>query len=130
MDLNPFPSLMIDEKAFRIVATNICSNAIKYQKADHDLQITVTANLDDSGFTLQILDNGRGIEPQDLNKVFELFRRCGRPDTKGEGVGLTYSKTLVTRMGGSIWCESTVGEGTTFSVNIPIENCKPVSEAA
>lgn len=130
MKLDAIPALMIDEKALRIIATNICSNAIKYQKADRKLQINVSAELDSAGLTLRIQDNGRGIAADDLNKVFELFRRCGRPDTQGEGVGLTYTKTLVARMGGSIWCESVVDEGTTFFVAIPIESCKPISEAA
>jgi len=53
-----------------------------------------------------------------MDKVFALFRRAGRQDVSGEGMGLLYVQTLVRRHGGRIWCESELGVGTTFTFTI------------
>jgi signal transduction histidine kinase len=66
-----------------------------------------------------IRDNGRGIAEEDMPKVFAPFRRIGRQDMPGEGMGLPYVQTLVRRHGGRIWCQSELGVGTTFSFAIP-----------
>jgi signal transduction histidine kinase len=65
-----------------------------------------------------VRDNGRGIAAADIPHVFEPFRRVGQQDVPGEGMGLTYVRTLVRRHGGEITCQSTLGVGTTFSFTI------------
>ena len=65
-----------------------------------------------------VQDNGRGIAADDIPRVFEPFRRVGRQDVPGEGMGLAYVRTLVRRHGGEITCQSTLGVGTTFSFTI------------
>jgi signal transduction histidine kinase len=67
---------------------------------------------------LHVRDNGRGIAEEDMDKVFAPFRRAGKQDVPGEGMGLPYVQTLVRRHGGRIWCESELGVGTTFSFTI------------
>ena len=69
---------------------------------------------------VSIRDNGRGIAARDLERVFELFRRAGNQDRPGEGIGLAHVKALVRRLGGTIGCESTLGEGSVFSVRLPV----------
>ena len=61
-------------------------------------------------------DNGRGIAPQDHERIFELFRRSGAQDQPGEGIGLAHVRALVRRLGGEITVQSELGRGTTFQV--------------
>jgi len=68
---------------------------------------------------IRVRDNGRGIAAEDMDKVFAPFRRAGRQDVPGEGMGLAYVQALVRRHGGRIWCESEPGVGSTFSFTIP-----------
>jgi signal transduction histidine kinase len=68
-----------------------------------------------------VQDNGRGIAAEDMPRVFEPFRRVGKQDVAGEGMGLAYVQALVRRHGGSIGCHSTLGVGTTFSFTIAHE---------
>jgi signal transduction histidine kinase len=81
-------------------------------------KIEIRAERNHAETTFHIRDNGRGIDKKDLHAVFELFRRVGKQDVPGEGMGLAYVQTLVRRHGGQIWCESEVGVGTTFSFTI------------
>ena len=62
-----------------------------------------------------VRDNGRGIDPKDHQRVFELFRRAGALDRPGEGIGLAHVGTLVRRLGGSLTLQSTPGQGSTFA---------------
>ena len=73
----------------------------------------------DDELLIRIRDNGRGIAQEDMDKVFAPFRRAGKQDVPGEGMGLAYAQTLVRRHGGRIWCESEPGVGTTFTFTLP-----------
>ncbi|MCK4693850.1 MAG: ATP-binding protein, partial [Anaerolineales bacterium] len=77
-----------------------------------------TAEHGDDETIFSIHDNGRGIAEEDMPKVFAPFRRIGRQDQPGEGMGLPYVQTMVRRHGGRIWCESELGLGTTFTFTI------------
>ena len=65
------------------------------------------------------MHRSRGIDAKDRGRVFELFRRSGRQDRPGEGIGLAHVRALVRRMGGLISLDSTLGEGSTFKVTLP-----------
>lgn len=67
----------------------------------------------------EVNDNGRGIDPKDRERIFEIFRRSGPQDRPGEGIGLTYVRTLVRRLGGAITVRSDAGRGSTFAVTLP-----------
>ncbi|ABB31898.1 sensor histidine kinase, HAMP domain-containing [Geobacter metallireducens GS-15] len=116
------PEIIIDKMALEQIIGNLLDNAVKYLAPERPGRIEVNAYEEADGTTLRISDNGRGIAPGDMGKVFELFRRGNCPDTVGEGMGLAYVKTLVRRFGGRIECESIPGVGTTFSVFIPIQS--------
>ncbi len=70
---------------------------------------------------IEIADNGRGIAPGDMGRIFEIFRRVGKVDQPGEGVGLAYVRTLVGNLGGEISATSELDEGTIFRVVLPRE---------
>ncbi|WP_404293774.1 ATP-binding protein [Microvirga sp. RSM25] len=67
----------------------------------------------------EIEDNGRGIDPKDFERIFDLFRRSGVQDQQGEGIGLAHVRALVRRLGGTISVSSRLGEGSIFTVVLP-----------
>ena len=64
-------------------------------------------------------DNGRGIDPADYQRIFELFRRAGVQDRPGEGIGLAHVRALVRRIGGTLSVKSELGQGSIFTVTLP-----------
>ncbi len=68
---------------------------------------------------IDIADNGRGIDPRDHDRIFDLFRRSGTQDQPGEGIGLAHVRALAYRLGGLIDCRSALGEGATFTLTLP-----------
>ncbi|MFG1286693.1 sensor histidine kinase [Xanthobacter versatilis] len=113
------PVIHSDRLALEQIFTNLLDNALKYRREGVPGLIEVSA-VDTPGFiTFTVKDNGRGIDPKDRGRVFELFRRSGRQDRPGEGIGLAHVRALVRRMGGLISLDSTLGEGSTFKVTLP-----------
>ena len=94
------------------------SNAVLYLDPGRPGEIEVIAQRDSDEMTFRVRDNGCGIAEEDMDKVFAPFRRAGKQDVPGEGMGLPYVQTLVRRHGGRIWCESEPGVGTTFSFTL------------
>lgn len=113
------PGLMSDRLAVEQVFSNLVDNALKYLQPGRAGQIAVSATSDRRTVTINVRDNGRGIAEQDLERVFELFRRAGRQDRPGEGIGLANVRALVRRLGGDITVTSRLGEGSEFRVQLP-----------
>lgn len=113
------PTIQSDRLALEQIFTNLLDNAFKYRRDEVPLRVEVSA-VETPGFvTFIVEDNGRGIDPKDRGRVFELFRRSGRQDRPGEGIGLAHVRALVRRMGGLISLDSKLGEGSTFKVTVP-----------
>ena len=72
----------------------------------------------------------RGVAPRDHERIFELFRRAGRQDRTGEGLGLAFVRNSVRRLGGQIDLESELGKGSTFLLKFPKRLVLPDSGAA
>ncbi|MCZ7575076.1 MAG: PAS domain S-box protein [Ardenticatenaceae bacterium] len=113
------PTVVADRTAVEQIIGNILGNALKYLEPDRPGVIEVTASDGEDEFIIHVRDNGRGIAKDDMHKVFAPFRRAGRQDVPGEGMGLAYVQTLVRQRGGRIWCDSELGTGTTFHFTIP-----------
>jgi signal transduction histidine kinase len=113
-----------DERAIRQVLFNLLGNAVKFTRAGRvELRISAIAKGGDTcRVRFEIQDTGSGIAPDDLQRVFEPFDR-GRADTRveGTGLGLPITQRLVNAMGGSLSVISTVGEGSTFIVELDLE---------
>ncbi len=118
--IGPLPDLIIDKTAAEQIFGNLLDNALKYLEPARPGKIEVTAEQHAGETIFTIRDNGRGIAKEDAQRVFELFRRVGRRDVPGEGMGLTYVKTLVRRLGGQISCESEPGVGSVFRFAVPV----------
>jgi PAS domain S-box-containing protein len=109
-------------KRLRQVFTNLITNAAKYCATDRLASLTITSERDDNFLNVSFTDNGRGIDPKFHKKIFEAFQRPGsRKDDEGSGIGLTIVKRIVEYNGGSIWVESREGEGSVFTVSLPME---------
>ncbi len=117
--VDPLPRLQSDKLAIEQVFSNLMDNALKFLRRDVPGEIRISARRLNRLIEFQVTDNGRGIDEKDRGRIFELFRRAGAQDRPGEGMGLAYVQTLVRRLGGSIRVESTVGNGSTFSVILP-----------
>ncbi len=108
------PRVLADETRFRQVLMNIYSNACKFTETG---TITLSVKAVSDGVQFSIKDTGSGIAADQLDRIFEEFRQAGnkgRDPRAGSGLGLAISRQLLNLMGGRIWAESVVGEGSTF----------------
>lgn len=109
-----------DPDFLREVMDNLIDNAIKYTPAGGSIFVNVVG--DDEHIVINITDTGIGISPEDLAHIFQKFYRADNSDTReigGTGLGLYLVKQRVEAMGGRVWAESSVGQGTTFYVSLP-----------
>ncbi|MDX3978071.1 sensor histidine kinase [Shinella sp.] len=121
------PTLTSDRLSLEQVFGNLFDNAIKYRTPDRPLRISISArNAGRAGFVIEFTDNGRGIAPEDHERVFELFRRSGAQDKPGEGIGLAHVRSLMRNLGGDIVIRSELGQGTTFVLRLPPDLSKLV----
>jgi signal transduction histidine kinase len=118
--LGDLPPLVSDRIAIEQVFTNLIENALKYVQPGRPSRIAIGGRREGGTAIIDVADNGRGIAPRDMERVFELFRRAGKQDTAGEGIGLAHVRALVRRLGGTIECVSTPDVGSTFSVRLPL----------
>lgn len=110
------PQLMSDRLAISQILGNLFDNAVKYADPSRELVIEVGAIKIGERISIHVSDNGRGIAPQDHERIFELFRRSGPQTITGEGIGLTHVRALSRRLGGDTTVASGLGEGAQFTV--------------
>lgn len=112
----------VDEIKFASVVTNLVENAIKYNNMDGT--VTTSLNSDHQYFYIKVTDTGIGISEEDQERVFERFFRVDKArarETGGTGLGLAITKEIILKHHGSIKIHSKEGEGTTFTVRIPLK---------
>ncbi len=126
MDMpDQLPNAIADEDTLEQIIGNLLNNAVMASPFEGTVTLRVTTEdrEDLSYLLIQVEDTGGGIEPRDLQRVFSRRYRGDNPVVKGigdTGVGLTIAKTLTEALDGRIWVHSEVGQGTTFSVLLPI----------
>lgn len=109
------PAIDGDSTLINQVFTNVISNAVKYSSKSQNPTVTIVGQEVSGEVIYKISDNGIGIEVDNHDKVFELFRRMENvKDFEGTGVGLAIVKRIVERHNGRIWFESELNKGTTF----------------
>jgi signal transduction histidine kinase/CheY-like chemotaxis protein len=121
----PLPEIYCDRTRIRQVILNLLTNAIRYTDQG---KISLSASKDDDSLLICVRDTGTGIEPSDVERVFEPFYRgkgALRPDTIGSGLGLSVCRQFVDLHGGKIWLESLVAAGTSFYVRLPLGGDEP-----
>lgn len=113
-------SIVADRLSLEQIIGNLLDNAVKYRRPDVPLRISIRATPRPGGLVdIAVADNGRGIDAGDHERVFELFRRSGRQDQPGEGIGLAHVRTMARNLGGDISLNSTFGEGSVFTLSLP-----------
>jgi two-component system CheB/CheR fusion protein len=117
----PLPTVIGEQVMLMQVFQNLIANSIKY-RSKQPLQIQITAKREAEDWVFSVEDNGIGIEPEDADRVFGMFKRLHGPDIPGAGLGLALCKKVVERHGGRIWVESEAGHGATFKFTIPFRN--------
>lgn len=109
------PVVRGDAAQLKRLLQNLLSNALKYRDRNRALEVHVSAEQDGARWKIGVHDNGIGIDAEYQDKIFEIFHRLhGRDEYPGTGIGLAICKKIVERHGGTIWVESTAGEGSTF----------------
>jgi PAS domain S-box-containing protein len=111
------PTVLADPTQLPQVFQNLIGNALKFRSKESP-KIRVSVLRGDNEWVFSIKDNGVGIEADDLDDVFTIFRRL-HPEYTGTGIGLAICRRVVERHGGRIWVESAPGKGSTFSFTIP-----------
>ncbi len=114
-DIGKLPVLMGDRSQLLRLFQNLIGNAIKYRTPDVTPRIVVGVEKKDEGWEFFVADNGIGIPPEGLPRLFKVFQRLhDREKYPGVGIGLALCKRIVERHGGEIWAESQPEKGSTF----------------
>ena len=111
----------VDEVKMSLILNNLVENAVKYNKEQGKVEVLLDA--DHQFFTVRVRDSGIGIPPEALGQIYERFYRVDKSHSKeigGTGLGLAITRSAVQLLRGSIKVESVVGEGTAFTVKIPL----------
>lgn len=111
-----------DEQMVREVLENLLSNALKYSPQGKTVVVRLKAN--NEVVRVEVQDEGEGISSNDMQKLFGKFARLSAQPTGGEhstGLGLSIVKKMVEAMNGHVWCESELGKGATFIVELPAQ---------
>jgi two-component system sensor histidine kinase VicK len=121
--LTDLPLVMGDRGRIEQVMLNILSNAVKY--TPNGGHIHVTAGATEKRVWMEVCDDGIGIPEADRDRIFERFYRVDKArsrDTGGTGLGLSIVRQLVTMHGGTIAVQSKPGQGSTFTVQLPLDD--------
>ena len=120
IEVQPLPEIESDRISMEQIVGNLIDNAVKYLDHGRPGEIVVSGEDVAGGWVVyRVADNGRGIAPRDHERIFELFRRSGKQDRSGEGLGLAFVRNSVRRLGGTIDVESELGKGSTFLLKFP-----------
>jgi len=107
---------------------NLVENAIKY--TPNGGQVTVRIRAAQTDLVFEVQDNGIGIAPSDLPRLFEKFYRGKQREARsqhGTGLGLAIVRSIAERHGGKVWVESELGKGSTFFLQVPLVQPKGIS---
>ena len=115
------PTVIGDGVQLSQLLQNLIGNALKYCRPAQPPVISVHAASEPALYLFAIKDNGQGIAPEHLNRVFEPLKRLHGAEIPGSGLGLAVCQRIVNRHGGRIWVESEPGIGSTFYFTLPRE---------
>jgi signal transduction histidine kinase len=121
INIDPLPNLASDRLALEQIFSNLIENALKYLRDGVPSEISIRGRTKLGFVVYDVIDNGRGIDPNDHDRIFDLFRRAGTQDKPGQGIGLAHVRALVRRLGGSISVSSELDKGSTFTIALPAQ---------
>jgi signal transduction histidine kinase len=118
--IEPLPNVVSDRLALEQIFSNLIDNALKYLRPGVPGDIAVRGRTKLGFAIFEVTDNGRGIDPKDHQRIFDLFRRAGTQDQPGQGIGLAHVRALVRRLGGTMSVSSELHNGSTFTITLPL----------
>jgi signal transduction histidine kinase/ligand-binding sensor domain-containing protein len=114
-----------DRSATVQIIDNLVSNAVKYSPFDKNVIVCLRLSDDAQRVRVEVRDEGPGVSEEDMRKLFGKFARLSARPTGGEhstGLGLSIVKKLAEAMNGNVWCESELGKGANFIVELPVSS--------
>jgi len=113
------PPIFVDPVRVRQILINLLNNAVRFTEEGG---VTIAARAENDQLVIDVVDTGVGIPPQDVPGVFQEFWRSGEPKRgrRGSGLGLAVSKRFAELHGGNMWVSSTLGQGSVFSLALPL----------
>jgi two-component system phosphate regulon sensor histidine kinase PhoR len=113
-------TVRVDVRKLILAVSNLVDNAVKYGKEGG--RVTLSGKVEGGACTLEVADDGPGIPPEELPRIFERFYRVDKGRSRemgGTGLGLSIARHIVESHGGSIRAESRLGVGTRFIIHLP-----------
>lgn len=128
------PEVVADATLLVELFQNLIGNAVKFHAEDRPPKVHIGCQENADEWVFAVRDNGIGVAPEDQERIFVIFERLhDERKYPGTGIGLAICQRIVERHGGRIWCQSTLGEGTTFYFTLPkrpSETDQPLEKSA
>jgi signal transduction histidine kinase len=129
--IDPVPPIRVDREAMARSVVNLVNNALKYSQDRK--YIGVSLYRENGSVKLEVVDHGIGIPQKEQEKIFEKFYRVGDPlvhNTKGSGLGLSLVRHIAHAHGGEVSVDSTPGQGSKFTLSLPLQQTAEIKQAA
>ena len=123
---NPLPPVPVSRNALKLIVLNLVENALNYSSTATAVRVEAEVGRDQRGpgdrelLKLRVIDQGEGIAPEDVKRIFMPFVRLEEGKTRGSGLGLTLVRSLVDMCDGEVSVRSEAGKGTTVFVTLPL----------
>jgi two-component system, sensor histidine kinase len=121
----------IDPFRLRQILLNLVGNAVKFTDAGGWVRVGLAPSQDGKSFTISVADNGIGMTAATIEKIFDPFSQADISTTRrhgGTGLGLNITRAICRKLGGDIRCTSTLGRGSTFTVELPLRHATVVAQ--
>ncbi|HWK53218.1 MAG TPA: ATP-binding protein [Hyphomicrobiales bacterium] len=131
ISIEPLPTIEADRFQMRQLLQNMLGNAVKFRQPDREVVIKVQAHIDpeENQLRLRIVDNGIGFDENYKDRIFMPFQRLhGKGEYPGTGIGLAICRRIVERHSGTITVTSTEGQGSVFTVTLPLSQTQTTLE--
>lgn len=125
VEIGELPTAFADEPQIRQLFQNLISNAIKFRRPDVPPVVRIDSTSTGRFAEIRVADNGIGFDTRYSNRIFRVFERLhGRGEYPGTGIGLALCRKIAERHGGSVTVDSTPGEGSVFTVTLPLQRAQ------
>jgi signal transduction histidine kinase len=120
LEISGSEEVLSDKSRMDTLLKNLIGNSVKYRRTNiANPFVKVEISSSQSFYVIKVIDNGEGISPKSINKIFDMYYR-GSSSSVGTGLGLYICKEILNKLNGAVTVKSVVGEGTTMTITLPI----------